>query len=246
VKFDWFVFLSGQDYPLKPLSVIERFLNQCGYDALLRGFLVSRPNPWSKGEGVNRYFLRYYKLPTFKYYYRFPTALRNLLGWSKQTFNTSQPLIQIRTSPRGLPARVGFRSYQTPFDQQLQCYGGPTWFDASSSCLVYIRDFIHANPSYVAWYKRTFLPDESFFATILLNQAKFNILLDNKRYVHWNPKDPLAASPQAIQRLNIDEILNSGAHFARKFDSTVDSSVLDFIDQRITESPKSQMSSIVP
>jgi hypothetical protein len=233
LKFDWFVFLSGQDYPIKPLPIIEKFLRDSGYDALLRGFQVVRPNSWPKGEGQSRYFVRYYKLPRFKYYHRFPSEVKALLSHVKVKINRTQALIQIRTPPRGLPPRIGFRCLRTPFNERFECYGGPTWFDASHACLSYIREFVGSNPSYVAWYARTFIADESFFATILLNQPKFKILLDNKRFVHWNPADPNAASPRVIESKEIDGILNSRAHFARKFDVNVDPHVLDLIDQRI-------------
>ncbi len=233
LEFDWLVLLSGQDYPIKPVKTIEAFLGDCGYDALLRGFLAKQPNSWPDGEAVRRYFFRYYKLPRFKYYYRFPRALRDWLRQAKAAINQKQRLVQIGPSTRGIPVRIGFSFFRSPFHDQLQCYGGPTWFDASRRCIEYIRDFVAANPSYVTWYERTFLADESFMSTILLNQPRFNILLDNKRYVHWNPADPYAGSPRVIQSSDLDAVLKSDAYFARKFDVRLDTRVLDLIDERI-------------
>ncbi len=233
LEFDWLVLLSGQDYPIKPLTTIEAYLGDCGYDALLRGFLAKQPNPWPDGEAVHRYFYRYYKLPRFKYSYRIPSALKDWLGRAREGFNRKQRLMQIRTGPRGIPLRIGFSFFRSPFDDWFQCYGGPTWFDASRRCIEYIRDFVAANGSYVAWDERTFLADESFMATILLNQPKFNVLLDNKRYVQWNPADPAAGSPRVIRSSDLDRVLKSEAHFARKFDLKLDSRVLDMIDERI-------------
>ncbi len=233
LEFDWLVFLSGQDYPIKPLATIETFLGGCGYDALLRGFLATQPNSWPDGEAVRRYFYRYYKVPRFKYYYRLPSTLRAWLRRAKAGINQKQSLVRIGPSTRGIPIRIGFSFFRSPFDDQFQCYGGPTWFDASRRCVEYIRDFVAANPSYVAWYERTFLADESFMATILLNQPRFNILLDNKRYVNWNPAEPGAGSPRVIRSSDLDAVLKSDAHFARKFDVELDSRALDLIDERI-------------
>ena len=88
------------------------------------------------------------------------------------------------------------------------------------------------------------MADESFMSTILLNQPRFKILLNNKRYVHWNPADPYAGSPRVIQCNDIDAVLNSDAHFARKFDIGLGNRALDLIDERlgvcaVTSDPKS-------
>ena len=86
LDFDWFVFLSGQDYPVKPVIEIETFLDKCGYDALLRGFLVEHRNSWPDGEGVRRYYFRYYELPRFNYYYRMPVVFKTLFSHLKVLF----------------------------------------------------------------------------------------------------------------------------------------------------------------
>lgn len=45
IQFDWLVFLSGQDYPIKPIVAIEQFLNTTGYDGFMEYFLVDRTTP---------------------------------------------------------------------------------------------------------------------------------------------------------------------------------------------------------
>ncbi len=232
LEFDWLMLLSAQDYPVRPLSVIESFLQDCGYDALIRGFLITKPNSWPEGEGIRRYFYRYYKLPRFQYYYMVPGTLRTRLEQFKISVNSAQSIVQIRNGPRRIPLRFGIRRLRMPFENDFACYGGPDWFDLSRKCVEYIHAFVRENREYVDYYKRTFLPSESFFSTILLNNPSFKILPNNKRFVHWDPINRRASSPLVLRTENFETIMQADAHFARKFDISVDSNILDLIDER--------------
>jgi hypothetical protein len=71
---------------------------------------------------------------------------------------------------------------------------------------------------------------ESFFHTVLLNTPDLSASLDNRRYIVW-ARD--AAHPKLLQLEDLDGMLASGQHFARKFDLEVDSTVLDELDRRL-------------
>lgn len=44
VEFDWLIFLSGQDYPIHPISQIEQFLEETEYDGFMEYFLAEDPS----------------------------------------------------------------------------------------------------------------------------------------------------------------------------------------------------------
>jgi hypothetical protein len=72
------------------------------------------------------------------------------------------------------------------------------------------------------------VPSESFFASVLLNEAALTIERDNRRYVPFAPGAP---HPDTLTSGDYDTLLASGADFARKFDAAVDSRVLDLLDE---------------
>ena len=232
--FDWLVYLSGQDYPIKPVAEIEEFMRTCEWDALLRAFPIDLPNPWPPGEGIKRYCYRYFDFPRFRYLYKLPATLRRQIQNAMAVFNEAQAAVHIRPRPRGLPPKVGFRRFVSPFHSQFRCYGGPQWFSMNRRCLEYVHDFIDTHPAYVAYYKRTFIPDESIYGTIVANNPCLRLSGDNKRYVHWDTKAAYGgSSPQIIRSEDVQAILDSDAHFARKFDMAVDGHAIEMIDERV-------------
>ena len=72
VEYDWLIYVSGQDYPVRPLRTIEADLTASKSDAFVTAFLCDDPGHWPAGEGFKRYYFRYFDLPHFPYYYRSP------------------------------------------------------------------------------------------------------------------------------------------------------------------------------
>ena len=44
-KFNWLVFISGQDYPIQPIREIEKFLNTTNYDGFIRAVPLEKAIP---------------------------------------------------------------------------------------------------------------------------------------------------------------------------------------------------------
>jgi hypothetical protein len=241
IEFDWLVLISGQDYPIKPLSEIEHFLATTDYDGFMEYFLAEDPpaNPpphglhWSKQTGIGRFFYHYHWKLTL------PRLLTSVLYRLAQMINGRQPWINLlagrkRASKRGR-AVIGIRCFNTPFTAEFKCYAGSQWYTLSDACVRYISEFVQQNPNYVAHYRHTLIPDESFFQTILLNQPKFKIFNNNQRYISWDSQSAtiLMTSKQ------FEELIQSGQHFARKFDSSVDNIILDLLDQHLSKQNQS-------
>ncbi len=233
LDYDWLVFISGQDYPVKPIRLIERELHDSRYDGFLRGFPVLEPNSWPAREGHLRYYYRYFKLPRLPYYYRLPAPIKALLTDLRKTLCAAQPLLTIRLGPR-VKTRIGFRRLATPFSASFKCYGGPEWFSLNRLAVKYVIEYVDRQRRLYDFYKPTYIPDESFFNTILLNNTALSFSQNNKRYVHW-AKDVKygGSSPQIIRTEDIEALRHTDAHFARKFDTGIDSEVLDLIDREL-------------
>lgn len=213
--YDWLILLSGQDYPVTPLHEIERQLATSPYD----GFLAHQPID-SAGSGFGeRYYFRYIMLPK-----RLKTLCHRL---QKKAALTS--LLSFKAGPGTTRPRVGIRRFKTIFGPRLRCYKGSQWFTVSSKCVDYVLNFIDNNKDIQRYFEHTFIPDESFFHTILLN-SELKIKNDNKRFILWDEK---ASHPKLLRTADLDAIVASGAHFARKFDDTVDSAILDEIDRKL-------------
>lgn len=211
--FDWLVLLSGQDYPIRPIGDFELDLGRLGDGAIAHE---------EQTRLLDRYVLGWHRLPR-----RFENRLTNALFSRLSRFNERQPFVRFVSGRVG--CRFGLRPLRSPFGAALQPYKGTTWWTLSRRCVEYVRDFVHDNPSFVNWYRRrTLMPDESFFQTILFNAGSFSLRNDDGRYVRWDPPD--AASPVTLRTDDLATLLRSGKYFGRKFDERVDATVLDRLD----------------
>ena len=234
-EFDWLVFISGQDYPIRPIAEIERGLATALVDVMLEGYLLNAHPYWTHDEGHDRYFFQYYRIPKFRYAHRVPTLFRR--GW--RTFlewvSRHQPLIRYRWMPYGLPARFGLRKISAPFSDNFPCWGGPQWGNFSRKAIRYLLDFNRAQPAYFRHCFHTLHPDESCIHSVLFNAARtgqLKISHHNLRYVHWRNENK-DLSPQTIFLPDLDKItrMSKSVDFARKFDEKIDHAALDKIDQ---------------
>jgi Core-2/I-Branching enzyme len=234
-EFDWLVFLSGQDYPIQPLSAIEDFLDRTTYD----GFLQATPVedlPWGIGRG--RYLFRYYRalwLP------RVP-GMRKPLERRKSKFERrlEPPRLNLYLGRRRL--RIGVRPRSSPFDGAFHCYAGSSWWTLSRRCVEYVCRFTQENPRLSKHYRRTLVAsDESFFATVLLNNDSLDICSDdNLRFISWTVSDlARRGHPDLLTAGDYERIIGSRKQFARKFDQAKDSRILDLLDAHIAAGARS-------
>ena len=239
LRFDWLVWISGQDYPLGPLTGFEQTLD-ASHDAVFRHFPALDHPGWPPREGLKRYYFRYWDLPRFAPFHRLPARVRDLLGATRRWLNEHQPLVVLRPRNRNSPSKIGIRSRRTPFSATRVCYGGWSWLNINARCVERILSFVREHPDYTAYYRRTLCPDESYFHTILLNQPDLTIRNEPLRHVAWGdvayPSHPVTI----VSGNDLQQVLDSGMPFARKFDETVDTNGLDLLDARIdmgTSSP---------
>lgn len=116
---------------------------------------------------------------------------------------------------RNLPGKIVF-------------YGGSQWWSLHRQCVEYIREVcIDGNPIY-DFYKKSLIPDEMLFQTILLNSEFRNVIVnDNLRYIDFvsGPEYPKILRLEDYNKLTSD----NKYIFARKFDNSVDHRLRDMI-----------------
>ncbi len=231
-EFDWIVTLTGLSYLVRPLIEFEKKLDDSPYDGYLHYFLAENHTEWPKHTALYRYFFRYINLPRLPYYYKFPRLLKNSLKKIKTLINSKQSLIRIHNGPRSMPPKLGVRRIYHRFDSDFFCYAGRQALNINRKSLEYIFSFLEENESIVAYYKKTLIPDESIFLTILLNNNDLTFSKDVPWFFIW-PDRQNPASGSFVSEDNIEQVIDSGCFFASKFDGESNPELLELFDQRI-------------
>lgn len=206
-EYGYFVNLSGQCYPIKSRTEIDRTLG--GSEA---SFLDARRLPcetWPACADLSRFDHVYFQLPAYN-------RLRILLGRKavdKSTF------VRI---PRFWPSLLDSTTF----------YGGSQWFALKRDHVAFVRAFLDSNPAYRRFFRRTRVPDEHFFQTLLLNSAcRKDIIPKTLTYSDWRPWS--GGGPRILTMEDFERLKASDCLFARKFDPGVDAGVLDRIDREL-------------
>ena len=116
---------------------------------------------------------------------------------------------------------------------RMQLFKGGACFSLSRECAEYVCQFASQNTDYVRFFKRTKHADESFWHTIILNSSlREKVANDDLRYELW-PENEKRLHPEVLRKEHFADIAASSCFFAKKFDSSVDSEILDLIDRDI-------------
>ena len=219
---DWVLVLSGQDYPLRPLGEIEAFLGETGHDAFLGDVqqldMDHRPEP-PEDEFFLRYAYRHFELPE-----SLPAGLRRRLSP-----RSLRSLFYLREPPEGLLApRLGIRRLRTPYRDGFRCFVSSDWVTLSRRALEALER-AGADRRLTRYYRRVYIPTESFIATALFNDPALDVAGENRRFVAFDEEGTHA---RVLTSADLDRLEASGADFARKFDPAVDGDVLDALDER--------------
>lgn len=220
VDYDWLVYLTGQDYPTRPLAKLEAFLAASAYDGFLRWWpAFEAANPWGRRrQGVFRYRYRYRDLPPA------------LAPWLRplRFLNGLQSLVHLHLT---YGPRLGVRARRTPFDGGRVCYAGTQWTTLRRECAEFLADAMRRETGLLAYYERTVCPDESVVQTLLVNSARFRLCNDDLRYADF--RGSRDGSPRVLGEPDYDRLAAHPGYFARKFEARRDARILDRLDERI-------------
>lgn len=225
-KPDWFIYLSGSDYPIKPAHRILTDLQNSSFDA-----------------HIQHLPLGYKNYPTWwqKICFKRTCSIKVTLPWItrrlkliKRNHWFSHPLI---TQGR------------LPYSDHFRPYGGEAWFCANHRAAQAILDFHDADRVFAKHCRQILVPEETYFHTVLANRPELKLSNNYFRYIDWSSDQYLnrpltldkvpdsqggnGSHPRILTMIDLPHILKSDAHFARKFEDQSNSDILNELDKLI-------------
>ena len=86
-----------------------------------------------------------------------------------------------------------------------------------------------------AFYRNSFIADEAFFQTVMMNSAGHGIVMnDDLRMIDWVPDGDIKLRPRNFDENDFDELQRSTDLFARKFDAEYETEILSLLENHIT------------
>lgn len=204
---DWFVLLSGADYPVKSAAQILHDLNAGSYDAHIHFELIGTnalESDWQT-QCLDRYCTKSFSFP----------SITKRLRPTRRLLRLKHPLLT--------------RAF-LPFSKNLRCFAGSQWFCANRRSAQYIIEFHKTKPDLATHYRKLMSTEESYFQTILANAPNLQLNNNSWRYTDWAAG---GGHPKTLLFDDLPKILSSSAHFARKFDIDTDVRILNELDATI-------------
>jgi hypothetical protein len=220
VDYDWLVYLSAQDYPVRPLAESEAFLAASECDGYLRFWRALAPDtPWGRPrQGDRRYHYRYFDLP------RWATFAARLV----KSANGVQSLVHANLV---YGPRVGVRRRRLPLPDGWTLYGGWQWTTLRRACAEHVLEAVGRQSALVEYFRATICPDEALVQTLLVNSGHFRLTDDNLRYV--DSRGTRDGRPRLLGEADLAVIAGGAYHFARKFDLARDPQLFELLDRRL-------------
>ena len=187
--WEYFINLSGQDFPLKSQSEIRHFLTANRGTEFIKVLnqQTERPDTMAR---VRRYAIE-----------------------------SEDGIVQTDAS--------------RPFLQGATPYIGNQWMVVSRR----FCQFVTHDPRtarYKAFYKNTFIADEGFFQTVMMNTAVHGTIhKDDLRAIDWVPDGLIKLRPRTFTIADAPMLIASPALFARKFDESVDKGIFTALENHI-------------
>jgi hypothetical protein len=232
VDAGWLTILSGQDYPLRRLETFGPELSASGYDAFVTAAPVALTRPPATDSGSLythvRYFFRWYELPRWMLGWVRGAGVIALLRAVQRRLSVAQPFVFLWSLPSGGGDMIGFRRRTPPFDAGFCCFKGSQWMTLSREAALTMVRFARAHPQLSEAYRRSLIADESLPVTILCNDPRLRVASENHHFIRMAGGGEAHAAELTLA--DLERLRASGRWFARKFDESLDSEVLDQLD----------------
>jgi hypothetical protein len=210
-SFDYLLYVTGQDYPIKSNADITATLGRAGGKSFICHFPLPFEGVHPSGGKITQPASRIecWHFYICNHYVRFP--LRGGALWA-------------RALNRVLPKK-------RQFPKGFQPHGGWAYWCLTREHAEYVHRFAETHPAFVNYFRFVKSADEIFMQTVLLNsEFKDQIINDDLRYVDWSSRD---CSPRILRATDLPKLAAVTKLFARKFDSMVDVAVLNLIDEQL-------------
>lgn len=215
---DWFVLLGISDYPIMTANGVLEKLRSTETDALLDCRSVGKPDLCignAKNPSVEHFDFAGNRRIAERWYLEtqvwMPIVRRKLGGG-----------LRIGRTTKYLPIEYPFG----PFDANFRCYNGSHWFTGNRKAAQALLQPTDKHKQVRRHFRRRAVPEECYYQTILCNSG-LQIDRHNRRFERWEG----GAHPQWLTSADLDKMLGSGCHFARKFRPA--EPVLDQLDEAL-------------
>ncbi len=196
--------LSGQDYPVKPLSEWLEYFDSHSDENFIQH--VPLPNPrWER-----------YTYSRFQYFYPY--------DWVEDGKRSRQWMYKFIDFQKRHHIK---RRIPDVFDRM---YGNSQWFSITRAATEALVRYTRKHPAHYNRLRMTFAPEESYIATVLLNimpQAKFSRW--NHWFIHWKRQN--GNNPANLDTTNFHFLLERFYLFARKFEHPYGDGLVRLIDR---------------
>ncbi len=222
-KVSYITFISGQDYPIKPVAAYHQFLKDSNGASFMEYAAMPRPN-WANG-GLDRIHYYHFLFPNFRIAFPLLSYLKVKLPFANESkWDLLKKIVKPFPATKKFPRK--FINGYTPYE-------GSNWFTLSIGLVNDILTGLEKDKNFYTFFKYTHHADEIFFQTLVLNkfpQHINNINNHNLTYVNW---DKTTGRPVSFTLEHFEAMQNSKLYFARKFDTAVSEEIMDRIDKEL-------------
>jgi hypothetical protein len=206
---NWYVLLSGSDYPVRPAEEIYAELDGSNYDAYLDyREIASREISTEQTQDISGFGSPNWIPVAYDRYlatcFWWPRPSRTMLRAGVFPYFRKEYFYHLRDE------RIN-RWIQT--HRPVRVYAGCFWLQANARAVDRLLDG-DAVPKLVRHFRGRRVPEEALFHTALCGRPDLRVSTNHKRYEDWSQGGP---SPKWLSVEDLLNIANSGAHFARKF-----------------------------
>lgn len=249
IDFDYVNLLSGQDYPIKSNDYIKEFFKENYGKQFIRYWPMNpepqsefyRNHPWGDKDRqvyrIDRYTVKIsgkrYTMPETHTYRFYDKNFYKILKIYFYEFFKNYRENKLRDETiKTILCRI------LPFKRKLiegyEFYGGKTWWSATRELVKLYLDYHNSHPKLKRFYKYTLIPDEMYLQTIVMNSKyKNSPEIVNNMIREEEMKGGGGNHPIIFKKGHFERLKNSPNLFARKFDASVDSEILDLIDRQL-------------
>lgn len=225
-NYHYFLLLSGQDYPIKPISYIKEKLEKTYPKPLIDVTPMTKDNWVYSG----------FKWIRFHWYYRLVEKITDKRITRKLLLLPAYGIQFLTTIIVGSP-------YLRLKKEKCQLFGGSAWWILPAEIIDSCLEEYKKDTKIIQAFKMKNTPEETFFQTMamrseLTDQIDVNdpheILQNCMTYAYFfDEEHEPTGHPYILTKNNFEMLQERREFFARKFDSNIDAEILDLIDQNI-------------
>lgn len=222
---DWFTLLSAADYPVRPARDVLAELAAAPVDAFIDYREICDGHASARRFGPGNVQLAHYE-----------SEYNRQMKWARYIGAQIWLPIGRKEHGRWRPGRrvpLPFAAPFGPFSDELRCFDGDHWFTANRKVASLLLEPTPRHIRLQRHLKRRTSPDECYYQTVICNQPGLRLCRNNKRFADWAGGG--GTGPRDLISGDLNGLIASGAHFARKF--RPGSRILDQIDEYLRGAP---------